>query len=237
MAYINVTDFTVNQIQEYTERKIFDSNPESFLKNQVLKRGVFLVLVPTLLVTSVMDIAIGLFSGIPTLLTAGKKRKILKISIDHLQSAQLLIAGTYMFVLGIINPNAKFPNFNSDFQTYQNDIEKPFINKEGDGFISSFAINYLENVAQRSYRSGYMIKKHLGSRSTYCLLIPTLIVTRVTDLAIGIFAAAFSILTVGKIGSLNNLAYRGLQGPALIYDLLYYTIKSIQPSKNLEQLV
>ena len=52
---------------------------------------------------------------------------------------------------------------------------------------------------------------------------------RVVDAIIGVFAGLASLITLGKIGSINNLAHRALQFPGLVKDLFYCGTKFINP--------
>jgi hypothetical protein len=62
------------------------------------------------------------------------------------------------------------------------------------------------------------------------------VITRLVDGIIGVIAAVLSFLTLGKVASINNVAYRALQAPGIVKDLFKCTIKFINPWAGVEKV-
>jgi len=223
MAFMDITNWAYEQIDYYTHTYLLKKEPTGFFKKHCLTRAILLATVPTYIVTSVVDLSIGVFAGFGALLTGGRYQPILDLAVIHLPSSKFIVALPYKHLLRAINLESKFPVFKKNRPSNQ----QPVVNYDGNGLISHFVINYLEDVAKNVITSKNPFKRHIVSRLTYGLLALSVVITRVVDGIIGVIAGTFAILTYGKIGVLNNLAIRGLQAPHLIYDLFDCTIKII----------
>jgi hypothetical protein len=223
MTYFSLTYSLTEAADHYVNHNLVQSNETTFLKKQILARGARFVLTPASFISSALDTIIGLGAGIGAILTLGTHASTFKVAINHLSNSKMLVALPYVNILLTINPEAKVA------ENSTNKYKPPMIRADKDGLISDIVINSLRNVARTCYNSDNFLKRHVATRLTYVLLAVSCLVTRVVDGIIGIPAAGLSILTGGKYESLNNLAYRTLQTPGIIYDLFYCTIKLINP--------
>ena len=190
-----------------------------FLKKHVLARIAHCVLTPFSLLTNLADTTIGIGSGIVSVFTAPLQNKISIFAMNHLDGSRKLMAQPYVNLLNAINPYAKFSK-----------------NLENKNVLTSDSVNnFLKKIANDCYNSNNFLKRHIASRLTYALHAISSLVTRSVDGIIGLLAATFSILSLGKFKLLNNLAYKGLQAPAVIKDFLYCAIKIINPGAETQQ--
>lgn len=141
-----------------------------------------------------------------------------KFTFDHLENSSMLVRLPYDLLLRTINPNAEFPRLATVNRGYQ-----------GQGFLTAFVKTPLREFAQNQHTSSNWFNRNVVSRLTYALLIPACIITRVADAIIAAVAIPLSLITGGAFGSLNNLAARTSEAPALIFDLVYCVLKIINP--------
>lgn len=202
------------------------------LKKQIYSRGANLALAPTLFMTGAVDAIIGVGAGIATVCTLGMCRPVSKLAFDHLATTRYLMALPYQSLLHVINPNAQFPKRTSILD--EGNGKGPWIGSEGNGFVHDSIHDSLRRSAEKRYESENFLHRQVTSRLTYALLAIASVITRVTDAIIGLRAAVFSMLTLGKVDSLNNVAYRALQAPAVIHDLFYCAVKFLNPAAFLD---
>lgn len=237
MSYTNITNASTVAAAYYVKKNWVYSDETTFLKKHVLGRGAHFMLAPTSFITNALDTIVGLGAGIGAICTLGKHQPTLTAAFNHLSRSNKLAVHPYVHFLKTINPEAKFsgdlenlpPTERIIAMTIGSSYRPARISGDGDGFISDTAITSLKNIARGCYNSDNFLKRHVASRLTYVLLAISCLVTRVVDGVIGVLTGAFSILTVGKFESLNNVAYRALQAPGIINDLFYCTIKFINP--------
>lgn len=198
---------------------------DSFLKSQVLARAGFLASIPSSTITSAVNMIVGVGAGFATIVTGGKCSSSFRLAMDSLDNSQKTVSVLYMNFLKTLNPQARFVNHS-----------KAFITADGDGFITNQISTALKALALNYLSSENVFKRHIASRLTYALLAISSVVTRVADGIIGSVAAVLSLLTLGKVESMNNLAYRGLQIPGIIKDLFYCAAKIINPWTGNQQL-
>ncbi len=219
--YTTITDTALNPVSLYVRKHLVqpDGGKTSFLGKQILARGVRLVLTPASLITCALDTIIGFGTGVVALLKHGTDEKMNKLAFSHFSKTNLLLSSPYRHLLGIINPEAEFPLR----------CQTRGIAVEGNGFISDIVSRPLKTLAEDFRSSKNFVSKHVASRLTYALLGIASIVTKLFDLVIGIPAAALSLVTLGKFGTLNNLAFRSLQVTGIVGDLFFATIKIVNP--------
>lgn len=208
-------------------------NSYDCVKREVFARGAHLALVPISTVTSALDTIVGSLAGLGAIGTAGLHKPTVELYRRNIDSSRKIAARPFVNFLKFINPAAKFSgdeNFVlSDYFDGDEDYNKPKISGDGNGFITNGVSKYMSKAAIEFSFSQNVFKRHVLSRLTYALMGIASLVTRAVDGAIGLVAAAFSIITAGKFESLNNLAYRGLQAPGIIGDLFSCAIKFINP--------
>jgi hypothetical protein len=220
MDYLTITSASTNVVESYIISNLSHSSTESFIKANILSRSLHLILTPISFITNSIDVIIGFGAGIGAICTLGKHEPTFTVAVTHLDNAKNLALGPYKNILRTINPNIIFSK-NPDVY--------------GEGFLSDFIIATLSPIAADFSDSDNFLKRHVASRLTYALLAIACLVTRVVDGIISIPAAALSILTIGQFASINSLAYRTLQAPAIISDLFYYLISFINPWAGTEQ--
>ncbi len=234
MPYVNLNKTLVEPAASYIDDNWVGSENTNFLKKQVLARGGNLVLTPWSATINVADTIIGISAGCASIATVGKHKSTYDFALLHLDSSRKVLVRPYTRLLKTINPQAPFtraPRRNERWMTVLMDsnTSDPLINGDGDGFITHYVWEALRNKAHDFYNSSNWGKRHIASRLTYALLAIASLVTRAVDGIIGVIAAGVSFLTLGKIESINNLAYRALQAPGIVKDLFYCTIKFINP--------
>lgn len=236
MPYQNLTHSLVKPAEHYISQNWAHSEDANVFQKHVLARGGYLLLSPCYAITSALDTIMGIGSGIGAIATGGTHWTTYKFSMLHLDSSRRIVVYPFASLLGTLNPQAKFSNslryMSRRTQLAANITGKSyeaFITGSGDGFIADAVSEPLKNVARRCYNSDNPFTHHVASRLTYLILIISSVVTRAIDEIIGIIAGTFSLLTLGKVESINNLAYRALQAPGIVKDLFYCTTKFINP--------
>ena len=73
------------------------------------------------------------------------------------------------------------------------------------------------------------LTRHIVSRLSHGLFAVASVITRLWDFAVGLLAASLAFATLGKIETINHLAYRGLKVGGLCSDVFEHTIKAINP--------
>lgn len=99
----------------------------------------------------------------------------------------------------------------------------------GRGLFTSLIVDSEINAAKKFADSKNILVRHIFSRIGFAFTLPTSMITRVADAALGLVAATFALITLGKISSLNNFAYRNINLPGLIPDMFFGVIKTINP--------
>ncbi len=228
MSYVSLTHSIIKPAESYIKEHMDSSNLST--------KAAHLGLAALSFLTTSADSLIGMGAGFGTLLTYGKSKTVYKFSIYHLGSSKVVLLLPYKQLMEMINPEAKFPARVSKnatpFTKYLGSLAEhqlPMITADGNGFVSDLFIEPIKDIARTCYNSDNFLKRHVASRLTYALLAISCIVTRVVDGIIGVPAGLLSLITGGSFESLNNLAFRALQAPAIIEDLTYCSIKILNP--------
>lgn len=216
MSYVNLTHTFTSKIPSFIESEWACNNEANCFNRQFTARVGYFLSAPLELISSIVDTAIGLLATVESLLALGTEKSCNKIAQNHLISASAIISSPYKFLLRTLNPTATFD-------------ECAPVSSKGNGLVSHYVINFLKEYGRSCTNSPNLFKQHVISRVTYALLAISCLVTRTADGAIGIIAAAFSFITLGKIDTINNIALRGLRFPGIIDDLVFCTVKFINP--------
>lgn len=186
------------------------------------------VCVPATFVTSIIDTLAGTLEGILVGLPAALLHEMgiandaaLTVIADpcrRISHSNRIIAEPFKRLLQTINPKVLRGESCKNY-------DRPCISAKGIGFIANqvhIAVNYLTTTENSLYR-------HIISRLVCALAPIAYIIARIADGIIGLAVAPFALLLCGRWESLNNLAYRGLQAPGIIFDLYRCAIRFITP--------
>ncbi len=179
-----------------------------FFNNQVLSRAGHLVEAPLAAITHLIDGAIGAGCGLVSIATLGMFRDFNTMSLEHLHSGGRVLDSTYRAFLKTINPKA---HFNSQ-SLLKRDWAKKILDK-----------------ADKFRDSGNFLKKYVASRLTYALWGVASAVSRVAYGIIGVIAIPLSLLTLGTVYSINDMASQSLRAPLIIHDLFHSILRVINP--------
>lgn len=206
--------FSLNKkIDEFHEKKCGKCND---LPEHILRRIVAIALmIPLVGAASIVGAVIGTLSAAGSLLTFGYSNKLNEITQDNLKNFAALPSQIYRTALYTLNPNAKFERFSYD-----------------SGVIVYQTLSKLNDIQEDLAESNSILKRELFSRVIALVEIPTAIVARVLDLAIGIFSLIPSLVTLGCFKKLNQFTYRQLQVLQVIPDLHRAVIKLFNPSAS-----
>lgn len=179
--------------------------------------------------SSTADTAIGLGFAIGSIFTMGMNQKTWEGAKKHLFCSRLICSESYKYLLKALNPQAEFPKIQE--QTFL-DIPRnnPCVDLQGNGLFADRVHRFLRPRCKALARSENIMARHLGARGSYALMAIALIVARLFDGVIGVGAAVVSIATFGKWGSLNNVAYRGLQATGVVKDLFICISRFFNPT-------
>jgi hypothetical protein len=228
MSYENLSIPLSNTPKGYIAAYWVHANNTNFFKKHIAARAGNLALTPWSFITNVADSIIGVGGGIACVVSAGLHAPTVRFARNHLSRTGTIVAQPYVNFLHTLNPTADFP-IDPPPWVLNADKDRPLVSSEGNGLITHYVYGFLKGVAKDYRESENFFKKHIASRLTYALLLVSCVVTRVVDGIIGVIAAVFSCLFLGLVPPLNNLAYRGLQGTALIHDVFYCAMKILNP--------
>lgn len=212
MTYINTTKALVAPFRRHVKNNWVDSSETNFLKKEIFARGAYLILTPASFVTHCLDVILGVGLGIGVLCSGRTKSPLYKTYNLHIKNSEKIISDLYVNFLRAINPTA--------------DI----VRRGEDGFLSHAFIQGFVNHKEKWAESKNFLKRHVATRLKYALMAVSCVISRLADGIIGLSAGSLSLLTAGTIPILNHIAYRGLQITGIIDDLLYCTVKCINPS-------
>ncbi len=216
---LNLTTATHFILRNYIQVNL--SNSDSLFKSQVLTRVAYLSLAFLNIITGSVNATAGVLTGSLNILTAGKKHSLHKITLAQLCNTRLTLSLFYLNGLRVLNPHARLCNY-----IPKNSLELSF---DGNGLFAGRVNTLIQDLSAQCNTSKNFLKKQVISRLTYVLLAVASLVTRAVDAVIGIIAAVFSILTLGKFNTINTIAFRGLQVPGIVDDLFYCAVKIINP--------
>lgn len=211
MTYTNTTNALVTPLCRHVDDHWVKSTKTNFMKKQIFARGANLILTPASFVTHCLDTIMGLGAGIGALCSGRSSSPLYGIYRAHFKNSRNIVSEPYVNFLRSINPTAKVLR----------GIEDGFLTE---AVIPSFVRHTREWVLSKNF-----LKRHVATRLTFALLAVSCVISRLADGIIGVSAACLSILFIGRIRSLNHIAYRGLQFTGVVDDLIYCAVRCINP--------
>jgi len=204
----------INPVSDYISNKWVLPKRSSFFQREVMSRlGYGAIVAPMSGITAAIDTILGLGASLAAAATLGTHHRTNEFAFYHLSISNTILANPYKFALLGLNPHAK-------------------VKDEGDncGFISGYVIGALAQFAQDSYELGSnMFIRQVVSRLTYAVALVASIVTRVADAIIGVAYGILSFVTLGKFETINSVAFRALQAPGVISDIILAALFCLNP--------
>ena len=213
MPYVNLTTTIAQPCINSGED--FSRSSDGFQRHFVARAN-YLFASPLSMATGIADTVIGLASRIGSLVTGGAFDTINKIAQNHMKSLQELLSKPYYCLLRAINIHASF------------EIPAKCV-----GFAADL-IKIFKDKARSCRNTDDLITKHVISRLNYVLFGIAALVTRAVDQFISEITLVLSLLTLGVIPKVNEVAFRALMFPNLINDLTYCIVKVINPWSSLK---
>lgn len=202
-------------------------------KSQGLARLGNFVLIPLSAGTTLADTISGIGMILAAIGTVGHYKKLNRLAVERLEISKKIIAAPLFCVLHVLNPKATISPLEQSTSRPNTlrgvAVEKPFIDSEGNGFVTHHVCGRLFHLFLDCAKSTNPIEKHVATRLTACLILIVTTITRIVDLIIGVLAFIGTLIICGQNESLNNLAYRGLQGTGLVSDLFGCILHIINP--------
>lgn len=190
---------------------------QSFLTREVASRAAHAAFAPFTFLANCLDTGLGLLA----LGTLGFHQQTTLFADRQLCISKYLISSLYWQALNVLNPHVVVTR--SGIVT-----RSGMIAFEGDGLLHERVVclkNKASNMARSTDFSGIV-----GSRTLHLLYGVASVVTRLADAAIAVPAIPLSLVTLGKIESLNNLARRSAQATGLIKDISFCIIHMVDPA-------
>lgn len=206
MSYISLTDsFKKSVVSQLNTRSQRNKG----------NSGVLPLIAVGATLTSCVDTIIGAGAFIASFMTLGQNKAVREQMVNHLKSVDNLISRLYESIIKTVNPKAQFHHHI--------------------GEITSIVNNALNKKIDRCVQ-GNFFKKHVISRSLIAGRVVIGIATRIMDFiaGIGVFGLLASSVTLGKYKFANELAFSGLQLPAIGTDILMGIIAFLNPEANRE---
>jgi len=122
---------------------------------------------------------------------------------DKTGCVKYILPTLYAGIMEVINP---------DIQYNLHDIEK-------DSFLSTIPSRLREYATVLALDPRSFVKQHVFSRGLHLAAAVISMHTKTADLALGVFAAILSIVTLGKVEKINTLAARNLRSLDILDDL------------------
>ncbi len=224
MSYTSLTQALVNPVaakaDKWADTNLADEADTNFadendcLFSQGLSRAAYFSTVPLSIFTGAIDTLVGIAGGIGLFCSAfitKDVKEVRKFAATYLKDASDLLKGVHVGLVRTLNPQAVFT---------ANGLN-------GHGVITIISIGLIGSVVEACRESENLFIQHVALRVAFAALIAALIVARVADVAIGLIAALFSILTGGIFDELNDIASRQLKLP--IYEMFIMPAYIVNP--------
>lgn len=202
------------------------SPPSKFFQNSnrvlrhVGKRLLHVGFIPSSAIANILDGILGMKDGIKFIFGGASDNEGWESAQRRLDCLDTCLSNIFKHSILALNIYAKFsPEMSNEERRHavlenQKIEEPPRISMEGYGILTNyFVYSMLTDYALSDKRS------MIASNLTFIIMAPTAVLTRITDLAIGILAVVGALCTLGRNPSINHLAFRGLQITGIFHDL------------------
>lgn len=134
------------------------------------------------------------------------------------RSSRFLLPNSFSAVMNVVNPDVSSRN-------------KDWFSDPKSGFVSQYvAFPILKTAIIASNDDKSILNRHVVSRVGFGLFGVVSVVTRTTDLAIGILAAVLSLATLGVSQKVNEIAVDHLSSLRLVGDLCFSVTGVLNPA-------
>ncbi len=182
-----------------------------YSENPYLSRGLYLLTAPVALASHALDMCIGIIVSIGVFLSAGMQTNCLNFANNSLNmSCTGILTQPYKCFI-------KFISLNNEVDIGKISLISKPLTSEGLALIGKLREN--DNLFIR----------HVGTRAVALALIVVSIFTRTTEAVICVIAVPLSILFLGQISVLNNIAVSSLAFPEIIYEFFLNMLLVINP--------
>ncbi len=149
--------------------------------------------------TDSMDLAIGLLSVVPSLLS----KRVADFTFEQLDVSSGILFRLYLNLISIVNAQFEYDVIKSkdgDVELREEDLTGEYMSYSC-SLIESFTDKIIEMTNSPNF-----FKRHVSCRLGFAVNIVASIVITIVEVPLGIVAAAFSLLLLGKWERLNKFA-------------------------------
>lgn len=157
----------------------------------------------------------GAWVGVVGALTGGNYKGDVNQSQTTLLQSEKIVSLTYKSLLGCFLYPSVASGINDELPSYTEGLTKAIIRSADDS----------------AYAQGIFCQ-HFVSRGKYVFAAVVAVVSRVVMSALGLLAAVFSLLPISQSKNAAELAFRELQFPGLVKDVLFCFTRIINPWAN-----
>lgn len=162
--------------------------------------------VPATAIASIFDGILGIKDGITCILTGGSDLESWKSASLRLNSLEHCLSHVFKHSLSVVNIHSKFSE-NGEYGILTNHL--------------------VYGILKHSIRESNDHHNVIAAKLTLIVMATTAVLTRIVDLAIGIFATLAAFCTLGTQKSINDMAFRGLKITGIFYDVFYCSAKLV----------
>ena len=209
-------EVTVSQLLFNPARSILNycGNSKYCIIREIPPRFVQLALVVLNPLGGIVDTSGGLVVGAFSLITFGMHKPSNQFAISLLKNSRYLLSTPYLRLIKVFNLHASFI-----------DNDDPLKNN---GLLAYHSLSLEKKVDKLSQSTNWFIRNGV-CRIAYIGVFASFLVTRTTDLAIGIILGTLAFVSLGTYGNLNNDAFQALKITGLIEDLFLCSLKFLNP--------
>ena len=178
----------------------------------------YALLIPLSFVLNTLDTLGGIFAGVANVATGGAYPSLKSYTVNNLKGAESLLAQPFQFIIATLRPDAVIKG-----QSKKDSVDNT-------GFFAAVADGFLTGIALTCQQSKHRMISEGVSRLAHTARLLVAIITRTVDIAIGVIASVFALLTTGYFDELNRVAFRGLQSTALLSDIFLIAKEIVNPT-------
>lgn len=224
----------MNSLTQKLYSKFYQS-PSEFLKNSnplinhVGKRLLHVGFIPSSAIANFLDGIVGMKDAAIFIFGGASDINGWQAAQTRFGCLETCLSSVFRHSISALNIHAKFYQKMSAAQyrfcaMLQTKVEEPSISMEGHGILTNCLVHGILRDYARSFTDNGNV---IAAKFTFFIMAPAAVLTRITDLAIGIVATVGAICTLGTQPSVNHLAFRGLQITGIFNDLFYCTAKLV----------